>query len=449
MKGLTVRQRVVFWYTAMLVLIAVAVFVILHFSSARHAVTYVEETLHTAAIYAVDEIEIDDGVIDLDDDLDDIDYANVMVYDGDGIVLLYGRIPEFDLPLMEGGVREAPGDTGNMWYVYDTYCPLTSSVAVWVRTCMALDSVQSVESYAVTVFLWMIIPLSLLAGLGGYLITRRAFAPMVRITDTARGIAGGGDLTKRMNLSGQKDEFGQLADTFDQMFARLHAAFEQQKRFVSDASHELRTPLSVIHAQCDYALTRGEEAEKTRAIETIKRQAGRMTGLVNRLLLLSRMDSGTQDIQKEPVDLSALLESVSVELAPVAAERGITLQKEIEPNVSVCADELLLIRMVMNLVENAIRFGKSGGFVRLTLQTEPGRIKGTVEDDGVGISETDLPHIWDRFFQADAARSESGSSGLGLPIVRQIIELHGGSVSAQSSPGVGTTVTFYLPTGED
>ncbi|MDL2236963.1 HAMP domain-containing histidine kinase [Christensenellaceae bacterium OttesenSCG-928-K19] len=451
MKGLSVRQRVVFWYTAMLVLIAMAVFLILRFSSAQQASAYVGEALRATLDAATDEIDLDDGEIELDDDLDDIDYANVIIYDGGGSVMLYGRIPEFDLPLQDGDIRQVEGDSGRVWHVLDTYCNLRDgggNASVWIRAYTALDSVSSVENYSTSVFLWMIVPLAVLAGLGGYVITRRAFKPMVQITDTARSIANGDDLTQRIGLENQSDEFGQLAHTFDQMFSRLQTAFDQQQRFVSDASHELRTPLSVIRTQSEYALAQGNEEDKTQALQSIRQQAERMSGLVNQLLLLSRMDSGTQAVQKESVDLSALLESIAEELTPQARKRGIAIKTELQPGLHIYADELLLMRMIINLVDNAIRFGKKGGYIRLTLEKEDGGIIGTVEDDGAGIGEQDLPHIWERFFQANAARTageKENNSGLGLSIVHWIVKMHDGHISVKSSIGTGSIFTYHLP----
>lgn len=448
MKTLSIRQRVVFWYTAMLILIAVAVFLILRFSSGSQAAAYVSETLHHAAAAAMDEIDIDEGGLEIDHDINDIDYASVMIYDSSGNIMHYGRIPDFDLDFREGEIRRVTGDSGRVWHVYDTLYNVRGDVYVWIRTCMVLDSVINVESYSTRVFLWMIVPLALLAALGGYYITWRAFRPMVRITSTARSIADGDDLTRRIGLTGQKDEFGQLADTFDQMFSRLQSAFEQQKRFASDASHELRTPLSVIRTQCDYALTRGGEADKTQALNVILQQTERMSGLVNQLLLLSRMDSGTQAIQKETLDLSSLMESVADELSSKSAERGITIHKDISPGLYVYADELLMMRMLINLIENAIRFGEEGGYIRLRLKKDGGFVRGSVEDNGIGISEKDMPHIWERFFQADSARTAhntESSSGLGLPIVKWIICVHGGGISAESTAGHGSIFRFYIP----
>ena len=231
------------------------------------------------------------------------------------------------------------------------------------------------------------------------------------------------------------------------MLSRLEAAFAQEKRFVSDASHELRTPLAVIQTQCDAALLEQDPLAQQRSLEAIRKQADKMSKLVRELLTLSRMDANTQVLHMERVDLSSLGEAVIEELLPQAAKREIQLQSAIAPDCTMLADETLMLRLLINLLSNAIKFGRPHGYVTLTIQRESSAwLLGRVEDNGIGIAPENLPHIWERFWQADPARTgEDGSSGLGLPMVQWIVHAHGGSIQAESVPGQGTVFTFRLP----
>ena len=168
------------------------------------------------------------------------------------------------------------------------------------------------------------------------------------------------------------------------------------------------------------------------------------TALLSQLLMLARADKGRQVVQREPVDLSELVEMVAETEAEQAKARNITVQTELEPGVMVQGDETLLMRLLINLTENAIRYGRPGGQVKLTLRRQDGVAVGTVEDDGIGIAPEDLDKIWQRFWQADPARS-GGGAGLGLSMVRWIAQAHGGRVTVQSEPGKGSIFTFFLP----
>ena len=161
MKRLSVKQRVLIWSAVVLVVMAVLVFLLLQGSIRKQADDYVRTTLRRAAEEAMEEIELEHGVLELDDDLDDIDYAKVTVMDAGGRVTLYGRVPDFDAPLEAGAMRRVEGDGGSIWYVYDVFHTLSPQVQVWVRTSMNLDSITSMEDYSTNIFLWMVVPLIL------------------------------------------------------------------------------------------------------------------------------------------------------------------------------------------------------------------------------------------------------------------------------------------------
>ena len=194
----------------------------------------------------------------------------------------------------------------------------------------------------------------------------------------------------------------------------LQRAFEKEKRFTSDVSHELRTHLSVIISQSDYALE--DEEYRKKSLEVINREAKRMAGRVNRLLTLARSDAGRLRPEREKVDMSDMCETVAWQQEGIAAEKGIAIETQIEEGVFVYGDETMLIRVILNLMDNAIKYGKKNGHVKLKLRIDNGQVCCEVEDDGIGIGPEDMPRIWERFYRVEGSRSEEGS-GLGLAMV--------------------------------
>lgn len=445
MKRLSVKQRVLVWSAAVLVAMAVLVFLLLQGSIKKQADDYVRTTLRRAAEEAMEEIELEHGVLELDDDLDDIDYAKVTVMDAGGRVTLYGRVPDFDAPLEAGAMRRVEGDGGSIWYVYDVLYAVSPQVQVWIRTSLNMDTITSMEDYSARIFLWMVVPLILVGILGGYVVTRRAFRPIGRMAETATNIVDGSDLSRRLNIQGS-DEFAKLSRAFDGMLERLEQAFAKEKRFTSDVSHELRTPLTVIRTQCELALQEPDPQEQRRSLLAIQEQAEKLSRMVKELLTLSRMDANTQPIQMETVNLGDTMELVAESLEPAARAKGIALHVQVQPGCLLEADEMLMMRMLINLASNAIQFGRQGGNVWLEVAGREGWLDCKIRDDGIGMTKEQLPHIWERFWQADPARAgEEGSSGLGLSMVAWIIQAHRGSVQVESRPGAGTEFHIQLP----
>jgi signal transduction histidine kinase len=295
---------------------------------------------------------------------------------------------------------------------------------------------------------------------GGFWLADRAMHPVKTITHTARDL-GETDLSRRLNL-GRSDELGELADTFDAMLDRLQAAFDRQRRFTADASHELRTPLTIINLEATRAAQPGHSAgDMQQALTVIRSENEFMTRLVNNLLTLSRMDSGLTALAFEPVDLSDVaLEGVE-RLAPLAARQEVSLTAGELPELMVNGDRQFLAQLVNNLIENGVKYTADADqrqvCVETALVTEGDQPMGCLRviDSGTGISPEDLPHLFERFFQVDAARTrgtkddgtEAGSSGvgLGLSIVDWIAHAHGGRVRVESTLGQGSTFEVLLP----
>jgi signal transduction histidine kinase len=302
-----------------------------------------------------------------------------------------------------------------------------------------------------------------IASVGGYWWADRAMRPVKTITQTARQISET-DLSRRLNL-GTHDELGELAETFDQMLARLQAAFERQRQFTADASHELRTPLTIVNLEANRALEAERSPQEYRhALGLIQSENEFMTRLVNNLLTLSRMDAGQTVLNLEKVDLSDLALEAVERLAPIAAQKQVHLSTGELPELIVNGDRQFLTQMITNLVDNGIKYTR-GEDKRVRVETGCRTVEGEsiawlqVVDNGPGIPVKHLTRLFDRFYQLDRSRSRDQSeieiestldnatagSGLGLSIVQWIARAHGGDVVVQSTVGQGTTFEVTLP----
>jgi signal transduction histidine kinase len=240
-------------------------------------------------------------------------------------------------------------------------------------------------------------------------------------------------------------ELGQLASVLNSTFARLEAAFAQQKQFTADASHELRTPLAVIIAEAQTTLARERSAAKYRETVTACLDAAQqMRRLTESLLQLARFDAGQEHIQRSAIDLAEITRACSERISSLAKKGGNEIHLDLAP-VKVFGSADLLGQLVTNLLTNAIHYNKPNGEIRVRIQSAKGDAVLTVADTGPGIAAEDLPHIFERFYRADKARSRAdGRSGLGLAICKAIVEIHGGSIDVSSQLGSGTTFTVRL-----
>ena len=265
---------------------------------------------------------------------------------------------------------------------------------------------------------------------------------MDAITKTARKISAE-DLSARLNLPKNGDELGRLAATFDGMLTRLDDSFRRERQFTADASHELRTPLAAM--QTIIGVTRSQKrtaGDYEQALDDLGEETNRLRSLAEDLLLLSRGEQSTQH-QLEQVDLSSLLEDVDESLTPLAEAKGLILECRIPPNITMNSDRDGLIRLFVNLVDNAIKFTRSGTIL-ISAQFDARNIRVAIKDTGIGISQENLQHIFDRFYRVDTSRTESGA-GLGLAIALQIARSLGGDITVESALGTGTAFFVRLP----
>lgn len=285
----------------------------------------------------------------------------------------------------------------------------------------------------------------LLLGLigGGWLISR-AIRPIEAISRTSTRIAEG-DLSQRIPAEKDPSELGQLAATLNLTFARLEDAFAQQQRFTADAAHELRTPLTVLLTQVQSTLARERSTDEYReSLEVCQRSAQRMRKLLESLLQLARLDAREEPVPKEPFDLARIAAECFEFIRPMAEEQGISLRLDVTP-ATAAGDADRITQVITNLLINAIQHTPRDGRVTLRVYPDEKHSVIKVSDTGEGIAAKDLPHIFERFYRADEARtSTTGRSGLGLSIVKAIVEAHGSTIDAQSEPGMGAAFTVRL-----
>jgi signal transduction histidine kinase len=284
----------------------------------------------------------------------------------------------------------------------------------------------------------------LLFGLaGGRWFVSRALHPIESISNAASKISAG-DLSQRINVAETESELGKLASILNSTFARLDAAFAQQKQFASDAAHELRTPVSVMLTQTQTALNRERTAPEYReTLEACQRAAQRMRKLIGALLELARLDAGQEQMKRLRFDFSRTVADGVELVKPLAEERGIKIFTELSP-LEITGDAERITQVATNLLTNAIQYNKPEGEVRVTLASQGGLAVLTVGDTGPGIPAEDLPHVFKRFYRGDKSRT-GGNAGLGLAISKAIVEAHGGAIDVSSTENVGTTFTIRLP----
>jgi two-component system, OmpR family, sensor kinase len=315
-------------------------------------------------------------------------------------------------------------------------------VAQVARSLAETDLALSVFAYAL---LGGGVVVLLAAARGGAWLTRAAFRPIDEITATAQSIVNAEDLSRRVPLPPSQDELQRLTVTINELLGRLDDLFSTQRRFIADVSHELRTPLAAMQGNLE-VLARGAARDPELLAESLgdmRREVARLIRMSNDLLLLARTDAGFE-LHREPVELDTLLLELHRELRTLAGP--VRLLIGAEDQAIVTGDRDRIKQALLNLGINAIQHTPPGGSVTLGLSRRPGYAALSVTDTGAGIAADDLPHIFDRFFRADRARSRNrGGAGLGLSIVKWVAEAHGGRVEVTSNPGAGSTFTLLLP----
>ena len=442
----SIKFKISLWYMGTMILLVMSSLSIVFYISENIIHSSVRTYLKEVVNHRLDYLTIKNGEIIIDSNFDTmIQNVEIAIYDKD-FKFLYGNSPngfEMDNKKSKDDKIIIVRSHNQKWYVYNKMISLGNYGKVWIRGVMP-NIGQSSAIETVIQISFIILPFFLiLSAIGGYTITKNAFAPMEKITEIAEKINEGNDLSKRIHLENGADELHTLANTLDVMFDRLQKSFENEVQFTSDVSHELRTPITVILTQAEY----GKEyinslKEAQNSFKIIEKEGQKMSKLVSQLLTLSRMERGKQKLHLENIDLSELLEmSVETQIS-CAKSKNIKFITKIAPEVYANIDEMMIMRVFTNLISNAISYGKENGTITVELFSKGNSII-KISDDGIGIAKDQLDKIWLRFYQVDPSKN-GDNSGLGLSMVKKIIELHNGKIFVKSELGKGTTFTIIL-----
>lgn len=465
MRRFPLRVKITLWFTSALLIVVLFTYIsvlsvsnqILQKTIRDNLIETVENNYNEIRFYSdISDMDLSEksghflkfesGYLEVNDDfLDEVNRVYTSITSSD-YVLLYGENPislsTKDIKFIDSRIQTLKID-GTNYYVFDRKLNSKGLDSLWIRGIVSEEQ-GSVQMTAITRLSLILMPIIVIIScLGGYNIVKETLKPIHEISETARHIGEENDLKKRIELGPGNDELHRLADTFNDMFAKLDANFETQRRFISDASHELRTPMSVISAQCELSLENpGSPQECENAFRVISRQSGKMTKMINDMLDFTRLEGDPERYKFEKIDLTELVNSVCEDLALIG-EKGIKLEYSAEEGVVIDGNRELLSRLITNLVVNAYRYGKEGGRIWVELKTQDKKVLLSVRDNGIGIKKEEQEKIFERFYQSDASRSGAGA-GLGLSMASEIARFHGGKIMVESEPEKGSTFTLVM-----
>jgi two-component system OmpR family sensor kinase len=461
---MSLRVRLTLWYGTALASVLVVCGVILYGALAKALKEHVDRSLEDTAAVAERSLEEHRfGPFLLYEDLSQ-DFPELATLDKffqifgptGQITIQSPNIQSRDIPLSRTALEAALAGQTTFESVRFSGEPPIRLISVPVRHGGSLvnivrvgTSLQALEEtlHRLLIILLITMPLALLASLGGgWFLAGRALRPVGAITQAAERIAGG-DLTQRLSVSTAQDEIGRLAATFNAMIDRLEASFQQVRQFTSDASHELRTPLTVLKGETELALRRPRSADDYRVVlESSLEEIDRMSRIVDELLFLSRADLGEIKMESRPVRLDHLFDDLKRQAEVLGYEQAVQIVTGLIEPATVAGDDMRLGELVLNLLDNAIKYSSPGGRVEMSLVTQDRTARLSVSDQGIGVSREEQAHIFDRFYRTDAARVHTKKgTGLGLAICQWIVDSHHGTIEVQSEPGKGSTFTVILP----
>jgi two-component system, OmpR family, sensor kinase len=472
---MSIRLRLTLWYNGLLVVVLVAFSALFYWVLTANLNAAVDRTLdhftvetHLSLGHTTDGSWLEHTAAINLDSLSVNDFSSpgvyVQVVDDQGRILAVssnlrgGQLP-VQLEVIQDGLAGRSTTTtmaaggGDRVRVATTPVFVQGKVVGLVQVGQSLHTLDDItQQVRLLLAAGMVLAISL-AGLMGWVLAGSALRPVSGMATSARGILSAQDLSRRIPVRDPRDELGMVAGAFNAMLLRLQTSFQSQQQFVADSSHELRTPLTIIRGNADLLQRGGGDPTQAGSLDAIRLETERMAAIIDDLLLLAQLDA-PPSARRQLVDLDAILADVYSTLQPVAAERILCLGT-VEA-LQVHGDAGRLRRMVLNLSENALKYAPPGGRVVLSCQVAAasphardgaiGYAAVSVSDTGPGIPPEHLPHIFERFYRVDKARSRSmGGTGLGLAIVKGIAESHDGWVSVESQPGAGTTFTVWLP----
>lgn len=448
MKQNKIKYKITLWYTGILAIVMILGFFCALLMIRHHFRQDAVTELNDEASDFAKELER------LTDPISRISHLNfyddgvtLAIFDTDGN-LVHGLYPD-GFPLntdFSAGEIRTIRQNQEAWMFLDQSISI-SGEPYWIRAAYTLSLVEHLRARLISAMLLLIPLLLLCAAVIGYRMLRKALYPIYTINRMVNDITHSSDLSLRLPDTATEDELSCLTETFNYMLNHLEEMFQQEVQFTSDAAHELRTPISVILSHCEYCLEELElDPELREELSIIHKKANSMSDLVSQLLMIARAENGSYRPDFEETDLQVLAETVLEELQEKAARRSIALrcQCRMAQPVVTC-DFGLMMRLLMNLVENGINYGREFGLVMIELEDTKDGYLIRVRDNGIGIPPEALEKIWNRFYQVDESRTDSSGFGLGLSMVKWIAELHGGRVEVKSMPDIGSVFCVYLP----
>lgn len=347
------------------------------------------------------------------------------------------------------GMRQERLPCGKELLIYSLPFHATGAGDFLIEVGASLSQINNTLHGLVIIFLATLPVAIAIAAVGGYGLMRRALRPVDEITRSAERISSL-NLSQRLPVPATGDEIERLSATLNRMIARLEDSFKQITRFTADASHELRTPLTVVRGELEIALRNGQvPADIREAIESTLEETERLSKIVNDLMILSKLDSGQMQLEKSIFDLGELAASTTDQLTVLADEKQVSLSCSLRSQAKVEADRARIKQVLVNLIDNAIKYTPAGGRIEVSVRREDSNAIIEITDTGIGVPQEELPRIFDRFYRVDKARSrELGGSGLGLAISKSICEAHNGRIWVTSIPGSASTFSVELPAAE-
>ncbi len=452
----TIRVRLTLWYVGLLAVILLGFSTFLFFNLSRNLYDELDRSLVSYARQLVGNLELVAGSPRFGDEVELLPPGTVAVlYDRSGRQLIANAPRQPVLAVVEGLVQATREEQrfntvrvsdGPDWRVLTVPVVRGERMVAVIQVARSTQEIVTALGQLVTLMA-VAVPLTLVLAIsGGLFLAGRALGPIDRVTRAADQMSAE-DLSRRIEIPPSHDEVGRLAATFDRMLDRLEAAFQRQRQFTADASHELRTPLTVLAGQMDVLLGQDRTGQEYRdGLASMRRTASRMSQLLSDLLILARADAGEAPLVREALDLSVLASEVAATLLPLAQTRQLDLRCEVGSGPIVEGDQTRLTQLLLNLVDNGLNYTPPGGVVEISVGREDGYGVLRVADSGAGIAPEHLPHLFERFYRADKARSRAeGGTGLGLAISRWIAEVHGGTIGVESTPGQGATFSVRLP----
>lgn len=456
----TLRARFALWVAGLLLVALLAFGVLVYVSLSSSLKAGVDDSLQLSAAQANAAVNIEDGELAVADGIPETPALSGLQERGFTIRVLNtaGQMlqavgPYHALPVVAADIDRAmqhqsffttvaAPTSADIIRFYTTPIVENDHLIGVVQVARTLEDVQDTLQRLLAALLISIPVLVCGAAAGGYLLAARALTPIDTITRTARRISAE-DLHARLSLPATNDEVGRLAATFDTMLERLDASFQRERQFTADASHELRTPLAAMQAILGVIREQRRTPEDyEHALDDLAEETNRLRALADDLLHLAHGEAYLT-VARETMDLTTLLQDVTDSLAPLAEAKGLSIRCETLHPLIVDGDRDGLIRLFVNLLDNAIKYTECGGItVRALIGTDSADV--IIADTGIGIAADQLPHVFDRFYRVETARTTHGA-GLGLAIAQDIAHAHGSTIAVQSRVGAGTTFTVRLP----